>query len=115
MPIYEYLCNSCGVKNEHMQKMSDAPIQACPECGGNDYNKLISAAGFQLKGTGWYATDFKDKPAQPGAKTNTANTGNTQSNPKNQNKTEKKSATENTSTSTSGNSTGSAPTAATTD
>ncbi len=63
MPIYEYLCNSCGVKKEHIQKMSDAPIEICPECGGADYTKLISAAGFQLKGSGWYVTDFKNKPA----------------------------------------------------
>lgn len=69
MPIYEYLCNSCGVKNEHMQKMSDAPIEACPKCGSDNYNKQISAVGFQLKGSGWYETDFKNKPPQPAAKT----------------------------------------------
>jgi putative FmdB family regulatory protein len=62
MPIYEYLCNSCGVRKEHIQKMSDTPIKACPECGSTGYAKLISAAGFQLKGSGWYATDFKNKP-----------------------------------------------------
>ena len=64
MPIYEYLCNSCGVKKEHIQKMSDAPVLACPECGGDNYVKQISAAGFQLKGSGWYVTDFKNKPSQ---------------------------------------------------
>lgn len=64
MPIYEYLCNSCGAEKEHLQKISDAPIAACPACGSNDYTKLISAAGFQLKGSGWYVTDFKNK-AQP--------------------------------------------------
>ncbi len=68
MPIYEYLCNSCGVKKEHIQKMSDTPIKACPECGSADYAKLISAAGFQLKGSGWYVTDFKNKPASAAAK-----------------------------------------------
>jgi len=68
VPIYEYLCNSCGVKKEHIQKMSDAPIKACPECGSEDYAKQISAAGFQLKGSGWYVTDFKNKPSQPAAK-----------------------------------------------
>jgi len=67
MPIYEYLCNSCGVKKEHIQKMSDAPIQVCPECGSADYIKQISAAGFQLKGSGWYVTDFKNKPATDAA------------------------------------------------
>lgn len=68
MPIYEYLCNSCGTKKEHIQKMSDSPIQACPECGSKEYNKQISAAGFQLKGSGWYVTDFKNKPSQPSVK-----------------------------------------------
>ncbi len=68
MPIYEYLCNSCGAKKEHIQKMSDAPVKACPECCSEDYVKQISAAGFQLKGSGWYVTDFKNKPAQPTAK-----------------------------------------------
>ncbi len=60
MPIYEYLCNSCGAEKEHLQKISDAPIAACPVCGSSSYTKLISAAGFQLKGSGWYVTDFKN-------------------------------------------------------
>ena len=60
MPIYEYRCGSCGSENEHLQKLSDAPIAVCPACGSNAYIKLISAAGFQLKGSGWYATDFKN-------------------------------------------------------
>lgn len=68
MAIYEYLCNSCGVKKEHIQKMSDAPIETCPECGGMDYVKQISAAGFQLKGSGWYVTDFKNKPVSTSVK-----------------------------------------------
>src|SRR4030065_539321 len=61
MPIYEYLCNSCGAEKEHLQKISDAPITACPVCGSSNYTKLISAAGFQLKGSGWYVTYFKNK------------------------------------------------------
>lgn len=60
MPIYEYRCNSCGAEKEHLQKISDAPIAVCPVCGSGDYIKRISAAGFQLKGSGWYATDFKN-------------------------------------------------------
>lgn len=60
MPIYEYLCNACGAEKEHLQKISDAPIAACPVCGSNNYIKRISAAGFQLKGSGWYVTDFKN-------------------------------------------------------
>lgn len=59
MPIYEYRCDSCGFQKEHMQKMSDAPLSVCPACSKDSYTKLMSAAGFQLKGTGWYATDFK--------------------------------------------------------
>ncbi|WP_371264935.1 FmdB family zinc ribbon protein [Nitrosomonas communis] len=62
MPIYEYVCHSCGVEKEHLQKMGDSPIENCPECGSGEYVKQISAAGFQLKGSGWYATDFKNKP-----------------------------------------------------
>jgi putative FmdB family regulatory protein len=60
MPIYEYRCGSCGYEKEYLQKVNDAPIAACPTCGSEAYAKLISAAGFQLKGSGWYATDFKN-------------------------------------------------------
>jgi len=59
MPIYEYRCDSCGFQKEHLQKMSDDPLTTCPSCNATSYQKLLSAAGFQLKGTGWYATDFK--------------------------------------------------------
>ncbi|THF63622.1 zinc ribbon domain-containing protein [Pseudothauera nasutitermitis] len=70
MPIYEYRCQSCGFQKEHMQKMSDAPLTNCPSCGAESYTKLLSAAGFQLKGSGWYATDFKggSSSAKPAAK-----------------------------------------------
>jgi putative FmdB family regulatory protein len=64
MPIYEYLCNSCGAEKEHLQKINDAPIAACPICGSSNYAKQISAAGFQLKGSGWYVTDFKNNAAK---------------------------------------------------
>ncbi len=60
MPIYEYRCSSCGCEKEFLQKISDPAVTQCPECGGNTMVKLISAAGFQLKGSGWYATDFKN-------------------------------------------------------
>jgi putative FmdB family regulatory protein len=65
MPIYEYRCSSCGHELESLQKLSDAPLVACPSCKADALVKLMSAAGFQLKGSGWYATDFKgsDKPA----------------------------------------------------
>jgi putative FmdB family regulatory protein len=59
MPIYEYRCSSCGFQKEHMQKMSDALLTTCPECGKETYAKMLSAAGFQLKGSGWYQSDFK--------------------------------------------------------
>lgn len=59
MPIYEYSCGACGHQLEKLQKMSDAPLSVCPACGQSTLKKLISAAGFQLKGSGWYATDSK--------------------------------------------------------
>lgn len=61
MPIYEYQCTACGHRLESFQKMTDEPLKECPKCQQSALQKLISAAGFQLKGTGWYATDFKDK------------------------------------------------------
>ena len=69
MPIYEYRCSSCGFQKEHMQKMSDALLTVCPECGKETYTKMLSAAGFQLKGSGWYQSDFKGgaKPQAPQA------------------------------------------------
>jgi putative FmdB family regulatory protein len=60
MPIYEYRCDSCGTRHEALQKLSDAPLTDCPACGAPSMHKLVSAAGFQLKGSGWYATDFRD-------------------------------------------------------
>lgn len=59
MPIYEYRCSDCGTQKEFLQKLSDAPIANCPACGSSKFAKMLSAAGFQLKGSGWYATDFK--------------------------------------------------------
>lgn len=61
MPIYEYQCTSCHHHFDLMQKYSDEPAKQCPKCFENTVIKLVSAAGFQLKGTGWYATDFKNK------------------------------------------------------
>jgi len=67
MPIYEYRCSSCGNKLEALQKFSDAPLTNCPACHADTLVKLVSAAGFQLKGSGWYATDFKGSGAKPAA------------------------------------------------
>lgn len=64
MPIYEYRCSSCGAQKDVMQKLSDAPLTTCPECGKETFAKQISASGFQLKGNGYYVTDFKNKPTQ---------------------------------------------------
>ncbi len=59
MPIYAYKCASCGHEQDVMQKMSDAPLSVCPACGQDSFAKQLTAAGFQLKGGGYYATDFK--------------------------------------------------------
>lgn len=61
MPIYEYQCQACGNEMEAMQKMSDDDLVTCPKCGKDALKRLISAAGFRLKGGGWYETDFKSK------------------------------------------------------
>lgn len=60
MPIYAYGCSSCGLQKDVMQKMSEAPLSTCPECGKETFTKQLTAAGFQLKGSGYYATDFKN-------------------------------------------------------
>jgi putative FmdB family regulatory protein len=65
MPIYEYRCSDCGFRDEYLQKASEPPIGPCPSCGKATFTKLLSAAGFQLKGSGWYATDFKSGGAKP--------------------------------------------------
>ena len=59
MPIYAYKCESCGFAKDVLQKISDAPLQDCPTCGQSTFKKQLTAAGFQLKGSGWYVTDFK--------------------------------------------------------
>jgi putative FmdB family regulatory protein len=59
MPIYEYRCTACGHQAEVLQKFSDPALTVCTACGKPSFTKLLSAAGFQLKGSGWYATDFK--------------------------------------------------------
>src|SRR5437762_14096978 len=59
MPIYAYRCESCGYAKDVLQKISDAVLSACPACGAGEFKKQLTAAGFQLKGSGWYVTDFK--------------------------------------------------------
>jgi putative FmdB family regulatory protein len=80
MPIYAYKCESCGHAKDVLQKMSDDPLTKCPSCGVPTFNKQLTAAGFQLKGNGWYATDFKggssgtSAPAVAGAGAGAAST-----------------------------------------
>ena len=65
MPIYEYKCQACGHVLEAIQKVADDPLKDCPACATGQLRRLVSAAGFQLKGTGWYATDFKGGAKKP--------------------------------------------------
>ena len=75
MPIYEYRCVACGHKLEALQKFTEAPLSDCPLCGKEALAKLVSLAGFQLKGSGWYATDFKNSGAKPAAKSDAGKDG----------------------------------------
>ena len=102
MPIYEYRCSACGHKLEALQRFADAPLVTCPSCGKQSLTKLLSAAGFHLKGSGWYATDFKgsggkpaDKPADAPAagKDGNAKTAETKTEAKAETKSEAKSET----------------------
>ncbi len=65
MPFYEYRCSSCGHQQEFLQKVNDPPQRDCPACGKASLSKMVTAAGFQLKGSGWYATDFKGSGSKP--------------------------------------------------
>jgi putative FmdB family regulatory protein len=71
MPIYEYRCSSCGFQKEYLQKVSDPILTRCPECNKDTFSKMLSAAGFQLKGSGWYATDFKNSGSKSSEKSKT--------------------------------------------
>lgn len=96
MPIYAYRCESCGFSKDVLQKISDAPLSDCPECKQSSFKKQLTAAGFQLKGTGWYVTDFRGgagatsapataaapaAPSEPAAAATTAATGTADSKP----------------------------------
>ncbi len=65
MPIYEYRCLECGFQDEFLQKVTEPPKTVCPSCGKESFKKLLSAAGFQLKGSGWYVTDFRNSGSKP--------------------------------------------------
>jgi len=68
MPIYEYRCSSCGFQKEYLQKVTAPLMTVCPECGKHTFSKMLTAAGFHLKGSGWYATDFRNSGAKPATK-----------------------------------------------
>jgi len=72
MPIYAYKCSACGFAKDVLQKISDAPLTVCPECGASAYSKQVTAAGFQLKGSGWYVTDFRNNGSGNAANGSTA-------------------------------------------
>ncbi len=88
MPIYEYRCADCGHQEEFLQKVSEPLIAKCPACGKSAFQKLLSAAGFQLKGSGWYATDFKSGSRKPEPKTESKTESKTEA--KSETKTEAK-------------------------
>jgi putative FmdB family regulatory protein len=90
MPIYEYQCAACGHIFDSLQKVSEAPLTKCPDCGEEALKKLVSAPAFRLKGSGWYETDFKtgdkknlDKPDKAGKKKKTADKTGSNSKPGN--------------------------------
>ena len=82
MPIYAYRCEACGFAKEVLQKISDAPLTDCPTCGKPEFRKQLTAAGFQLKGTGWYVTDFRGSSggtSAPAASAASASTASSES------------------------------------
>lgn len=80
MPIYDFQCSNCGHKLELLRKISDASTTSCPSCHQETFSKMLSAPSFQLSGSGWYATDFKDKPAHKPSKESAKETANETSN-----------------------------------
>ena len=76
MPIYAYRCSSCGLQKDHLQKMSDPALTECPECGKSTYGKMLTAPQFQLKGSGWYVTDFRNGSKPAGADGKSGSPGN---------------------------------------
>ena len=110
MPIYPYLCNDCGHEFDRLQKISDDPLKVCPECGAESLRKKLTAASFQLKGTGWYETDFKDKDKKGDKKGGETQAANDSKDKKDDKKSDAKSgeskSASTSSTSTTGKSTG---------
>ena len=96
MPIYGYRCAECGEEHDALQKVSEPPLTVCPACGKPALQKQLSAAGFQLKGSGWYATDFKASAKKPAEKKTEKSETKTES--KSDTKTESKPASTSTTT-----------------
>ena len=93
MPIYEYRCEACGHQEDHLQKLSEPALTKCPACGKKKYRKQLTAAGFQLKGSGWYATDFKASKTEAKTEAKTDAKAETKSEAKAETKTETKTET----------------------
>jgi putative FmdB family regulatory protein len=108
MPIYEYRCTACGHELEALQKITESPLTSCPSCRAETLTKLVSAAGFQLKGSGWYATDFRNggKPVKPEAKADGKTDSKTDSKDAKPDTAKTESKSESTATSASGCGTG---------
>jgi putative FmdB family regulatory protein len=100
MPIYEYRCSACGHELEALQKISESPLVSCPSCRADALTKLVSAAGFQLKGTGWYATDFRNSGGKPATKPDAKTNGEAKSDKPAESKSETKSEAKSETTST---------------
>jgi putative FmdB family regulatory protein len=126
MPIYAYKCGSCGHAKDVLQKISDAPLTVCPACGAEAFSKQLTAAGFQLKGSGWYVTDFRggssgaapasdaksdSKPAEGGTPEKSSESKSTESKSTESKPAETKSETKSDSSATSSSKSGSAPAA----
>jgi putative FmdB family regulatory protein len=107
MPIYAYRCEECGFAKDVLQKMSDDPLSDCPECGKPSLKKQVTAAGFQLKGSGWYVTDFRDSKGgsaagkSSSAESESGTTSDNKADAKGETKAEPKSESASASTSTS--------------
>jgi len=93
MPIYEYVCQACGHDLEALQKLSDVPLTECPKCGKAELKKQVSAAGFRLKGAGWYETDFKKDSDKKKNLVGGSGSGESKSEAKTETKTEAKTET----------------------
>ena len=96
MPIYAYKCSSCGKEQDVLRKISDPPLTVCPSCGKETFAKQLTAPGFQLKGSGWYATDFKggNKPAAANADAKAGAKADVKTDTKTETKTETKTTSE---------------------